>query len=128
MKLSTVLGGRTFQFRTLKEVLAKANEEKSGDVLAGIAAESDLERVAAKLVLLPLIFIPIAVWMGFSHMELLCLLILFSSPSPVTASIMARNTPGADWQLAGQIVVFSTIFSVVSLFCILYTLLSLGLL
>jgi len=47
MKLSTVLGGRTFQFRTLKEVLAKANEEKSGDVLAGIAAESDLERVAA---------------------------------------------------------------------------------
>ena len=51
MKLSTVLGGRTFQFRTLKEVLAKANEEKSGDVLAGIAAESDLERVAAKLVL-----------------------------------------------------------------------------
>ncbi len=84
--------------------------------------------VAAKLVLLPLIFIPIAVWMGFSHMELLCLLILFSSPSPVTASIMARNTPGADWQLAGQIVVFSTIFSVLSLFCILYTLLALGLL
>lgn len=84
--------------------------------------------VAAKLALLPLIFIPIAVWMGFSHMELLCLLILFSSPSPVTAGIMARNTPGADWQLAGQIVVFSTVFSVLSLFCIIYTLLSMGLL
>ncbi len=84
--------------------------------------------VLAKLVLLPLIFIPIAVWLGFTHMELLCLLILFSSPSPVTASIMARNTPGADWQLAGQIVVFSTVFSVLSLFCIIYTLLSFGLL
>lgn len=84
--------------------------------------------VAAKLVLLPVIFIPIAVWMGFSRMELLCVLILFASPSPVTASIMARNTPGADWQLAGQIVVFSTTLSVVSLFCIIYTLLSLGLL
>ena len=84
--------------------------------------------VAAKLLLLPLVFIPIAVWLGFSQMELLCILILFASPSPVTASIMARNTPGADWQLAGQIVVFSTTLSVVSLFCILYVLLSLGLL
>jgi len=32
-------------------VLAKANEEKSGDILAGIAAQSDEERVAAKQVL-----------------------------------------------------------------------------
>lgn len=84
--------------------------------------------VAAKLVLLPLIFIPIAVWLGFTRMELLCLMILFASPSPVTASIMARNTPGADWQLAGQIVVFSTVFSVFSLFGIIYVLLSMGLL
>lgn len=84
--------------------------------------------VAGKLLLLPLVFIPLAVWMGFSRMELLCIMILFSSPSPVTASIMARNTEGADWQLAGQIVVFSTALSVVSLFCIIYTLLSMGLL
>ena len=51
MKLSTVLAGKTFQFRSVKEVLAKANEVKSGDTLAGIAAGSDLERVAAKEVL-----------------------------------------------------------------------------
>ena len=35
----------------MKEVLAKANEEKSGDRLAGIAAETAEERVAAKVVL-----------------------------------------------------------------------------
>lgn len=51
MKLSTVMSGRHFAFRSVKEVLAKANEMKSGDTLAGIAASSDLERVAAKLVL-----------------------------------------------------------------------------
>ena len=51
MKLSTVLSGKHFAFRSLKEVLAKANELKSGDMLAGVAAASDLERVAAKLVL-----------------------------------------------------------------------------
>ena len=51
MRLSTVLAGKHFAFRSIKEVLAKANEEKSGDMLAGIAAGSDLERIAAKEVL-----------------------------------------------------------------------------
>jgi ethanolamine ammonia-lyase large subunit len=37
-----------FVFRDLRELLAKANEEKSGDRLAGIAARSERERVAAK--------------------------------------------------------------------------------
>ena len=51
MKLSTVLAGKHFSFRDVKDVLAKANENKSGDTLAGIAATSDLERIAAKEVL-----------------------------------------------------------------------------
>ncbi|MGD1211876.1 MAG: ethanolamine ammonia-lyase subunit EutB [Candidatus Acidiferrales bacterium] len=37
-----------FVFRDLRELLAKANEEKSGDQLAGLAARSERERVAAK--------------------------------------------------------------------------------
>jgi ethanolamine ammonia-lyase large subunit len=37
-----------FDFSDLRELLAKANEEKSGDRLAGIAARSERERVAAK--------------------------------------------------------------------------------
>ena len=48
MERSITLKGQTFQFRSIKEILAKANELKSGDVLAGIAAGSDLERIAAK--------------------------------------------------------------------------------
>ncbi|NYE58493.1 ethanolamine ammonia-lyase subunit EutB [Carboxydothermus ferrireducens] len=51
MRLKTRLFGRTFQFKDVKDVLAKANEEKSGDILAGIAAESAEERIAAKVVL-----------------------------------------------------------------------------
>jgi len=51
MTLATTLLGQRFSFRDVKEVLAKANEEKSGDRLAGLAASSDLERVAAKEVL-----------------------------------------------------------------------------
>ncbi len=51
MKLKTTLLGQTYLFRDLKEVLAKANEEKTGDRLAGLAAENARERVAAKVVL-----------------------------------------------------------------------------
>src|SRR6185312_1150224 len=40
-----------FHFGSLRELLAKANEEKSGDQLAGIAAGSEQERVAAKYAL-----------------------------------------------------------------------------
>ena len=51
MKLKTTLLGKTYLFQSVKEVLAKANEEKTGDKLAGLAAESAQERVAAKVVL-----------------------------------------------------------------------------
>ena len=51
MILKTQLSGKTYGFRDIKEVLAKANEEKTGDILAGLAAESSQERVAAKVVL-----------------------------------------------------------------------------
>ncbi|WP_342423029.1 ethanolamine ammonia-lyase subunit EutB [Paenibacillus sp. FSL E2-0178] len=51
MKLTVSLLGESYLFHDLKELFAKANEEKSGDQLAGIAAADDRERMAAKLVL-----------------------------------------------------------------------------
>ena len=45
------LGGRVYRFDDLKSLLAKATPERSGDQLAGIAAESDEERMAARLAL-----------------------------------------------------------------------------
>ena len=51
MNLSTTQHGKTFAFKDVRDVLAKANEEKSGDKLASLAAESAMERVAAKIVL-----------------------------------------------------------------------------
>lgn len=51
MILKTQLFGHTYEFKSVCEVMAKANEEKSGDTLAGIGASSAEERVAAKQVL-----------------------------------------------------------------------------
>ncbi|HCV80683.1 MAG TPA: ethanolamine ammonia lyase large subunit, partial [Zunongwangia profunda] len=41
----------TYNFKDLKTLLAKASPERSGDVLAGIAAKDNKERVAAQYVL-----------------------------------------------------------------------------
>ncbi len=51
MRLHTRLFGKTYRFKSVKELLGRANEARSGDELAGIAARSERERVAAKMVL-----------------------------------------------------------------------------
>lgn len=51
MILKTVLFGKTYSFASVKEVMNKASDHRSGDVLAGVAAASMEERVAAKHVL-----------------------------------------------------------------------------
>lgn len=51
MPYSATVRSERFTFADLRDLFAKANEEKSGDQLAGIAAATERERVAAKLAL-----------------------------------------------------------------------------
>jgi ethanolamine ammonia-lyase large subunit len=51
MLLRHSIDGVTYRFEGLKELLAKATAARSGDELAGISAESAVERVAARMVL-----------------------------------------------------------------------------
>ena len=51
MILKTSMLGQVYEFKDVKDVLAKASEKKSGDELAGVAAESKLQRIVAKEVL-----------------------------------------------------------------------------
>jgi ethanolamine ammonia-lyase large subunit len=51
MPYISTLRGERFVFADLRELLAKASEEKSGDQLAGLAAGSERQRVAAKFAL-----------------------------------------------------------------------------
>ena len=43
MAYRTTLSGQTFVFDDVKTVLARANEEKSGDILAGVAGPAGIE-------------------------------------------------------------------------------------
>src|SRR2546423_8489181 len=48
MPYQTTIRGERFNFADLRELFAKAGEDKSGDRLAGLAARSERERVAAR--------------------------------------------------------------------------------
>ena len=47
----TIVGKKTYQFKNLKTLMAKATPLRSGDLLAGIAASTQEERVAAQIAL-----------------------------------------------------------------------------
>jgi ethanolamine ammonia-lyase large subunit len=51
MRYKHTLGVQTYEFRDLKEVMAKATPARSGDYLAGVAAASYVERMAARMCL-----------------------------------------------------------------------------
>jgi ethanolamine ammonia-lyase large subunit len=55
------IAGVTYAFRDLKDLLAKATPARSGDELAGIAARSSVERVAAQMTLADL---PLSVFLN----------------------------------------------------------------
>lgn len=82
--------------------------------------------VIGKIVLSPLLVVPVAVALGFRDAVLLSLVIVFASPSAVNSYTMAAAY-GHDPELAGQQVVMTSIFSMVSVFLWIFALRSLGL-
>jgi ethanolamine ammonia-lyase large subunit len=65
VRLRTTIRGIAYQFEGLRDLLAKASPYRAGDALAGIAAESEEERVAARIVLAD---VPLR---GFLHQALI---------------------------------------------------------
>ena len=61
MRYSQSVGGHTYTFDSLKDLLAKATPARSGDYLAGIGAGDDEERVAAQMALADL---PLSVFLS----------------------------------------------------------------
>ena len=80
-----------------------------------------------KLVILPLIMIPMVVMMGYRDADLLSGVLAYQTPVAVSSYIMAQQA-GADGQLAGQLVVFSSVLSIFTLFVTIFILRTMGLL
>ena len=76
---------------------------------------------AIRLVVIPSIMVPLCYLLGFRGTELVTLFILFSGPTAVSSFVMAKNM-GGDSDLAAQIVLSTSLFSVFTLFVGVYTL------
>lgn len=79
-----------------------------------------------KIVVSPLIMVPIAAALGFRDANLLSLVIVFASPAAVNSYTMAAAY-GHDPELAGQLVVVTSVLSMVSVFGWIFLLRMLGL-
>lgn len=77
--------------------------------------------IFVKMVVLPLLAIPIVIGMGYRDSDLLAALLAYQTPVAVSSYIMAQQA-GADEQLAGQLVVFSSAVSIVTLFVTIFIL------
>ena len=75
--------------------------------------------VTGRLILCPAAFLPIFIKMGFRDVELMALATMMGAPIAVSYFIMAQQQ-GADADLAGQSVAFTTLFSVFTMFLIIF--------
>ena len=71
--------------------------------------------VLNRLVIVPAVGLAVSILVGYRGLELVLLLSMFASPAAVSSYTMAQQMNG-DGELAGQIVVFTTAISLITLF------------
>ena len=81
--------------------------------------------VVGKLIIVPIIFIPIGIYLGFRDVELATIMIMLSAPVAVSSFTMAEQME-ADGELAAQLVVFTSMFSVITIFLYIFVMKQLG--
>jgi len=82
--------------------------------------------VLNRLLVIPAVGLAAAVLLGFRNVQLVVLMSMFASPAAVSSFTMAQQMDG-DADLAGQLVVFTTVFSIISIFFWTFLLKALGL-
>lgn len=102
--LSLILLGASFKFDNIKKYLKQTT----------IA-------VVGKTILTPCIILPICIMFGYRGVELSTLMIIFAAPTAISSFTMAQQMD-SDSDLAGQIVVFTSAFYVVTVFMLIFIL------
>jgi len=102
--LSLIGIGGTFQFEHAKSTMSLS-------VLAALI----------KTAITPIIFLPIAIVLGFRGMNLGIIAVLLTAPTAVNSFIMAKET-GNDSHLAGSIILISSVLSLFTAFLSVYIL------
>lgn len=81
--------------------------------------------VFGRLILVPIIFVPLGAYLGFRGADLMALIAMFASPTAISSFTMAQSM-GSDGDLAASLLVFGAIFSVLTIFLFTYGSISMG--
>ena len=84
-----------------------------------------LSAAFTKLVLLPAVLVPIAVWLGFRNEQLLAIAVMLASPTTVACYIMAKNMKN-DAALASGTVLAATVLSPLTITAMVFILRTMG--
>ena len=109
---------------TTVQDLAKLSTPIAFMILGG---DLDFSKVRGNLKVASVVLIPMIVMMEYRDADLLSGLLAYQTPVAVSSYIMAQQA-GADGQLAGQLVVFSSVLSIFTLFVTILILRTIGLL
>lgn len=74
-----------------------------------------------KLLIQPLLFLPIAAWLGYQGEKMVALIVMLGSPTTASCYIMAKNMKH-EGVLTSSIVVFTTLFASVTLTLLIFIL------
>lgn len=77
--------------------------------------------VLSRLLLIPLFAVTLAIILGFRGEGLACILIVFGGPIAISSFAMAQQM-GCDEDVAANVVVFSSLFCILTLFCWIFAL------
>ena len=88
-------------------------------------AKTSLISVLGKILIIPVIMLPISAWLGFNKLEMAILVAVFATPNAVSSYAMARNYE-ADYDLAGEIITLGTLISIFTIFAFITITKSLG--
>lgn len=108
LDVAQALAGLTtpLSFLSIGVTLSLGTVGKKGYLVSG---------VLLRLIMIPLIFIPIAALMGFRGQEMCALMILFAAPTAVSSYPMAVAMD-ADGDFAAQMVAYTTVFCLPTIF------------
>jgi hypothetical protein len=81
---------------------------------------------AIKLVIQPLVFLPVAMWMGYTGEKMVAILIMLAAPTTPSCYIMAKNMNN-DGVLTASVVVATTLLAAFTLTFWIYLLRTFGL-
>lgn len=118
--------------KTISNVAQMATPLALITIGAGFEGRKALAKIAPtmvastiKLVLQPLVFLPVAAWMGFSGEKMIAILIMLASPTTPSCYIMAKNMNN-DEVLTASVIVTTTLMAAFTLTGWIFLLKTLG--